>query len=216
MKNRPPACWLESPPGGACNPARSAWLADPARGPRPRFAAAPRLAVPDDLPAIVALQAHALRRLARSVYTTRQIEAFIDMGTMDLELIDSGRYYVVERQATLVACAGWSLDELDDGKTALVRAVYVHPDWARRGLGSLLMNHVHRQAQQAGCQSLRLIATLSGVPLYRQLGYAQTSAAQFPLRGGQSLTVRHMALGIPPSPNEAPNAPNHDINAKRT
>ena len=145
------------------------------------------------MPAIVALQAEALRRLARSVYTSQQIEAFIDMGTMDVELIDSGRYYVVELQSKLAACAGWSLEDRGDRPSALVRAVYVHPDWARRGLGRLLMHHVQAQAQQAGCRSLRLIATLSGVPLYQQLGYAQTGVDCFPLSGGLSLAVRHMA-----------------------
>jgi GNAT superfamily N-acetyltransferase len=167
-------------------------------GAPPWRAAVLRLARLEDLPAIVALQADAWRRLGRSVYTQAQIEAFIGQGTMHPGLIDSGRYYVVEHQAIVLGCAGWCLGDVEDRgvPTALVRAVYVHPDWARCGLGSLLMKHVHTMAEHAGCQCLRLTATLMGVPLYRKIGYAETAQDQWKLPGGISLPVRHMARPV--------------------
>lgn len=179
----------------AAHPGPAAWMrVQP--GPSTWPPAAPRMARPDDLPAIRALHADAWRRLARADYTAAQIESFIRQGTMDTSLVTSGRYYVLEQQGTLLACAGWQRDEGVDlpVPTALVRAVYVHPDRARCGLGRLMMKHVHSMARQAGCRTLRLTATLTGVPLYRKLGYAETARVHWPLPGGLSLAARDMAL----------------------
>jgi GNAT superfamily N-acetyltransferase len=68
---------------------------------------------------------------------------------------------------------------------ARVRAFFVHPLWARRGLGRLLLARCESEALAHGFTAAELMATLTGEKLYRQCGYVAEGAVEFPLRGGQ-------------------------------
>jgi GNAT superfamily N-acetyltransferase len=118
-----------------------------------------RLAVPDDAPRLTALIEASVRGLQAQDYSQAQIEGAL--GTwlgLDTQLIADETYFAVELVAdpqTLVACGGWSRrktpfgsdhrpgrdDALLDPATdaAKIRAFFVHPDWARQGIGSRIL-----------------------------------------------------------------------------
>jgi GNAT superfamily N-acetyltransferase len=75
---------------------------------------------------------------------------------------------------------------------AKIRAIFVHPSWARRGLGSLILAHCERQAQGAGYRRLEMGSTLTGVPLYRLRGYRELERMTIPLPNGEELAVVRM------------------------
>src|SRR3712207_5085980 len=129
------------------------------RAPRP----APRVfavrhATDADLPALRALIAASVRGLSAGYYTPEQAEsALVHVFGPDTQLIADGTYYVAEADGALVAAGGWSrrrtlyggdqtkagADPLLDPATepARIRAFFVHPAWARRGLGRALFAH---------------------------------------------------------------------------
>ncbi len=163
---------------------------DPARG-APR--AAPhdrlRLATPADVPAIHALIERSVRGLAPGFYDARQIESGLRyVFGPDSQLIVDGTYFVIEaRGGALLACGGWSrrrathggdqhkgvedptLDPTTD--PARIRAMFVDPSAARRGLGRRLYEASRDAARAAGFRALTLVGTLPGVPLYAALGF---------------------------------------------
>ena len=49
--------------------------------------------------------------------------------------------------------------------------MYTHPDFARRGVGRLILDICESAARDAGFSSVELMATMSGEPLYRACGY---------------------------------------------
>lgn len=170
-----------------------------------------RLAIEDDIPALHALIETSVRGLQAGDYTPAQIEGAL--GTvlgLDTQLIRDGTYFVAEAGAErrLVGCGGWSkrktlfgadrgpgrepelLDPAADA--AKVRAIFVHPDFARRGLGSLILAHVEAAAAAAGFLRYEMGSTLTGVPLYRLKGYVEVERIAVPLVNGEALPVVKM------------------------
>jgi GNAT superfamily N-acetyltransferase len=155
-----------------------------------------------DVPAIERLIPVSARRLCGADYTAAQVEAAI--GTAwgcDTELVRDGTYFVAEADGELVACGGWGkrrtlfggdaqpgrVSELLDPArdAARIRAFFVHPDWARRGLGRLLLARCESEARAHGFTAAELMATLTGVRLYEKCGYVAEEAVECPLRDGQ-------------------------------
>ena len=76
---------------------------------------------------------------------------------------------------------------------AKIRAIFVHPDWARRGLGTLLLETCENAAKSAGFTKFEMGSTLTGVPLYKLRGYQVIEPIAVPLPNGESLPVIRMA-----------------------
>ena len=118
----------------------------------------------------------------------------------------------------LVACGGWSKRKtLCGGDTSLggdnnragrdsslldptkdaakIRAFYVHPDWARRGIGSKILELCENAARAEGFTCFEMGATLTGLPLYARHGYVEMERFGLPLVNGESLTVVRMTKG---------------------
>jgi GNAT superfamily N-acetyltransferase len=68
----------------------------------------------------------------------------------------------------------------------------VHPGWARRGIGSKILEVCEAAATQAGFRRFEMGATLTGVPLYLARGYVEREHRQVPLGPGLSLPIVHM------------------------
>jgi len=170
-----------------------------------------RIAREDDIPALHALIEASVRGLQANDYTPAQIEGAI--GTvlgLDTQLIRDQTYFLVEApgQTTPVACGGWSKRKTlfgSDGASirepellnpatdaAKVRAIFVHPGFARRGLGTLILAHVEAAAQTAGFRRFEMGSTLTGVPLYRLKGYVEVERIAVPLTNGETLPVVRM------------------------
>ena len=75
---------------------------------------------------------------------------------------------------------------------ARIRAFFVHPAWARRGLARRLFERCAADAFAAGFRGLELVATLPGEPLYRALGFEPHERTAAPLPDGQTLEVVRM------------------------
>ena len=51
--------------------------------------------------------------------------------------------------------------------------MYTDPDFARRGVGRLVLTLCEEAARRAGFRSATMMATMAGVPLYRACGYVE-------------------------------------------
>lgn len=167
----------------------------------------------DDVPALQQLIERSARALARDDYTERQIDAALRSAWgVDTQLIRDRTYFAGEHAGQLVACGGWSFrrtlfggdaqhdrqpQALDPAhEAARVRAFFVHPDWARRGLGRRLLERCESEARSRGFHTAALLATLPGERLYRAYGYVSEGARSYPLPDGESILFvpMHKAL----------------------
>jgi GNAT superfamily N-acetyltransferase len=173
-----------------------------------------RVAVDADIPHLQWLIEISVRKLQAGDYSQSQIEAAL--GTLlgvDRTLISDGTYFVVEMRAegewVMAGCGGWSKrrtlfgsdrregredDLLDPAQDAAkIRAFFGHPDWARRGIGSLLLDVCEEAARQAGFHCFEMGATLTGVPLYAARGYVEIGRIEASLPNGEKLPIVRMA-----------------------
>jgi GNAT superfamily N-acetyltransferase len=146
-----------------------------------------RLATGDDVTVLVPLMEAAIEQLQRGFLDDDQIESSKAIMGIDRQLIDDGTYFVVEIDGTVAGCGGWSrratlyggdhsggrdaalLDPTTD--PARIRAMYTHPDFARRGVGRLVLEACEAAAAAEGFATLELMATRSGRPLYETHGF---------------------------------------------
>lgn len=172
-----------------------------------------RQAVPADVPALEELIRASVQGLQTADYTPQQREQALELVFgVDTQLIEDGTYFVaearVDEKQVIAGCGGWSkrrtlygsdhcagredglLDPSHDA--AKIRAFFVHPDWARRGVGSRILEVCEGAAVKAGFRRLEMGATLTGVALYRARGYVEGDHRQVPLRTGESLPIVHM------------------------
>lgn len=175
-----------------------------------------RVATHDDLDAIRALIPLSVRGLSGGYYSPRQIESAIRyVFGPDTQLIRDGTYFVVEDvDGAMVGCGGWSLrrtlyggdqaKEVEDPRLdpatepARIRAFFVHPDHARRGIASRIMDACVDAARAAGFRSLQLAATLPGEPLYRAFGFQAVEQIESTLPDGVEIRFVRMARDIDP------------------
>ena len=185
-----------------------------------------RKASPEDVPQLRELIEASVRGLQANDYTPAQIEAALDsVYGVDTQLIADGTYFAVQAAAPSplvtnhsslitvpVACGGWSKRKTlyggdqyarrEDGlldparDAAKIRAFFVHPQWARRGIATLLLEACENAARVAGFTRLEMGATLSGVAFYRVKGYAALENLQVPLGNGEMLPIVRMAKEI--------------------
>jgi len=108
----------------------------------------------------------------------------------------------------IVGCGGWSkrktlygsdhwtgrkdalLDPLRDA--AKIRAFFIHPAWARRGVGGMILQACEDAARAAGFTRYEMGATLTGAKLFVVKGYVAVKPISIPLVNGESLPVIHM------------------------
>ena len=127
-----------------------------------------------------------VRSLQAAYYSPAQMEAALGpVFGVDGQLIRDGTYFVVEHETQIIGCGGWSKRrslyggdrnraepdlELDPKRDAArVRAFFVHPSWARRGIGRSIMASCERAIIAAGFRTVEIIATLAGEPLYASI-----------------------------------------------
>ena len=173
-----------------------------------------RLARLDEADAIDALMKASTAGLFPGYYNAAQTAASIRyIASVDRTLIEDGTYFVLEVHGELVACGGWSRrDKLYTGsgdargdarlldpatEPARVRAMFVRPDWTRRGLGTRILAACEAAARAEGFRMLALGATLPGVPLYERFGFHETGALEVTMPDGTSVTAVSMEMALP-------------------
>jgi GNAT superfamily N-acetyltransferase len=163
-----------------------------------------RVAVMRDVPALKQLIPLSARELSKGYYSPQQAESAIQyIFGVDTQLIADKTYYVAEVGEQIVGCGGWSKrktlyggdqmkaesDPVDAGR---IRAFFIHPNWARRGIGRRLIEACEEAAKADGFAKMELGATLPGEPLYAALGYEVTDRFEIPMGDGTTLPCAHM------------------------
>jgi len=173
-----------------------------------------RVATVADIPAIRELIAASVRTL-QVEYTPEQRElALATVFTVDTRLVADGTYLLaLAEDGTLAGCGGWSKrktlyggdhqveviePELLNPATdaAKIRAIFVHPVFARQGLGSAILEQSENAARGAGFRSFEMGSTLSGVPLYSLKGYRKQEEITVPVGAGEGITVVRMVKEV--------------------
>lgn len=152
-----------------------------------------RIALEQDIPALVELMQLSIAENMKEFLSAAEIEAAKESMGVDKTLIVDGSYFVIEAvvdgKAVLVGCGGWGKrrtlyggmhtagrnDSFSDPATeaARIRAMYTHPAWTRKGIGSLLLALGEQAARAAGFKRIELGATVAGAPLYIAKGYVE-------------------------------------------
>lgn len=147
-----------------------------------------RLATSSDLPSIRALIPPSVRVLSAGLYSAAQIEsALVHVFGADTQLITDETYFVAECDGAIVGCGGWSKrrtiyggDQMKSGEDPLldpqidaarIRAFFIHPHYARQGIGSGILGKCVEGAGEAGFNQLELVGTLPGERLYAKYGF---------------------------------------------
>jgi GNAT superfamily N-acetyltransferase len=185
-----------------------------------------RKATPEDVPRLRQIIEASVRGLQAGDYSPTQIESALrSVYGVDSQLIADGTYFVAEssglRQSSdpharnenlIVACGGWSKHKtlyggdqftgredslLDPARDAAkIRAFFVHPDWTRRGIATMILDACEKAAHNAGFKRCEMGATLSGVAFYRARGYAEIENQEAPLEDGRTLPIVKMAKSL--------------------
>lgn len=164
-----------------------------------------RLTTDDDLPGLRALMARAIAELQTAFLSPEEIAASRHIMGLDTQLIADRTYFAVFCEDILAGCGGWSRRAtlygadhspgrdaaLLDPKTepARLRAMYSHPDFARRGIGRLIVALAEEAAARAGFRTLRLGSTLAGQPLYHACGFREVERAAVPTPSGVAVPI---------------------------
>lgn len=175
-----------------------------------------RVATFDDVPALQALIELSARDLSKGYYSAEQIDAVVaHVFGVDTQLIADGSYFTVEAPEGLAAAGGWSArrtlyggDQMKAGadplldpstESARIRAFFVHPRWARRGLARRLYEACARAARDAGFRELELMATRPGEPFYLALGFTVVERVDVTLPGEVVVPFARMRRAIEPA-----------------
>ena len=168
-----------------------------------------RVATPEDVPGLEALIRRSVHGLQAEHYDAGQREAALgSVFGVDHRLIADGTYFVAQRGGALAGCGGWSFRaamygahgpaESDGPRVnprngpARVRAFFVDPDHARRGVGAALLAASEAAARAQGFTRAALSATLAGEPFYVAHGYVSLARGVAELPGGGELPIVHM------------------------
>ena len=172
-----------------------------------------------DVPALQELIAQSVRGLSIGFYSQKQIEVSLaDVFGVDTGLLDDETYYVITNDGAPVAAGGWSArrtlfggshmkpsaadPRLDPAtEPARIRAFFVHPNYARKGLARQLYTRCAHEAYAAGFRNFELMATLPGKPLYDALGFEPIHAVSLPMNGETLLPLVHMRRSIAQVPS---------------
>ncbi len=172
-----------------------------------------RVALREDIPVLAGLIARSGIGLSVGFYSEEQAAAVTrHVFGVDSQLVDDGSYFVIEEAGRALACGGWSRrrtlfggDQAKSGpdplldpasEPARIRAFFVEPGMARRGLGSMLMQHCIAEARAAGFTALELASTMPGVPLYLAAGFAVTENFALDLPGGVKVPLARMRRAL--------------------
>lgn len=129
---------------------------------------------------------------------------------VDTQLIRDQTFYVVQSEASIIGCGGWSFRKAlfggdspvridlegsklnPDSEPARIRAFFVHPKHARKGIATAILDASEAALVKASFRKAQLVATLSGVPFYAARGYHAVRNSEIKLVNGDRLPVVDM------------------------
>lgn len=167
----------------------------------------------DERESLQQLIAESARHLSRAYYSDSQIEAaIVTVFGVDTDLIEDGTYFVAEDDGALAGCGGWSkrktlfggdqfsardAGHLDPAsEPAKIRAFFIHPDHARKGVARAILTRCEDEARAAGFRALELMSTLPGIEFYKSCGFKETGNFDLDLVPGVTLELVPMRKEI--------------------
>ena len=167
-----------------------------------------RLANSEDIPSVKGLMEQSIAQLLGNYVNEEELEASFESMGLDDQLILDKTYFLIDFEGVLVGCGGWSNrktlfggnhtpnrsnDFLDPNHDAAkIRAMYTHPDWARKGIGTFILELAEKEACNAGFKRCELMATLSGIYLYKRRGYKIDEEIFYKSKKGNSVKMYKM------------------------
>jgi GNAT superfamily N-acetyltransferase len=161
-----------------------------------------------DLAALQPLVERAIAELLAPFLSSAQLQASFEIMGLDTQLIADGTYFIAELDGALAGCGGWSRRATHFGgdhspgrdvrglnpaeEPARIRAMYTHPEFARRGIGRAVLRHCEEAAREQGFRGIELVATLAGVPLYAVCGYEERKRFDEVTPGGIAVPLVQM------------------------
>ena len=168
-----------------------------------------RLANMAELAELRVLIAASIRKLIGTYLDPARVEASFEIMGVDTQLVEDETYFAVECDGRIAGCGGWSRRATPFGgdhsvnrdarllnpatEAARVRAMYTHPDFARRGVGRLVLSLCEAAAAQEGFRSLELVATVAGEPLYLACGFSVIERIDVPTSKAVTIPCARMA-----------------------
>ncbi len=125
----------------------------------------------DDIPELEKLITESVSLLSADYYTSKQIESGLQhVFGVDTQLIMDETYFIAEAENRIMGAGGWSKrralyggdqrkSDQDDplldpaSEAARIRAFYIHPQWSRRGVGTLILQTCEDAAREARFQT---------------------------------------------------------------
>ena len=171
-----------------------------------------RLANSGDISAIKGLMEQSITGLLANYVNEEELEASFESMGLDDQLILDKTYFLIDFEGILVGCGGWSnrktlfggnhtpnrsndfLNPIDDA--AKIRAMYTHPNWSRKGVGTLILEIAEKEAFNAGFKRCELMATLSGIYLYKARGYIVDDEIIYKSKKGNSVKMFKMTKSL--------------------
>ena len=168
-----------------------------------------RVATPDDLDVLREVMRRSIETLQDEFLSPEQVRASHKVMGLDTQLVKDGTYFVIEQDGRIAGCGGWSWrSTLYGGDASLVsrepraldpsteparvRAMYTDPDFARRGVGRLILDLCEAAAIKAGFSRATMMATMAGVPLYEACGYVSVEPVHDALVDGVTVPLVRM------------------------
>jgi len=171
-----------------------------------------RIALIVDIRAIESLMELSINKLLGPYLSKNQLKASFESMGLDDQIIKDKMYFMIFRGEEFVGCGGWSNRKTLFGAnhtpnrdetflnpkidSARIRAMYTHPDWARKGIGSLVMKLAEGEAKKAGFKKCELMATQAGEPLYKAKGYRVTEEVLYKSLSGLTVPMIKMEKRI--------------------
>ncbi len=119
----------------------------------------------------------AILNLASDFHSTEAIKAWSDWSRIpEIHVAGSQRHsFVAVHDKEVVGFSIW-MPHSEEPKTTHIKAVYVHSDWARKGVGTQLIDTAEQDALSLGYERFTVGASLNGLPFYASAGYRRVEA----------------------------------------
>ncbi|MFP4530632.1 MAG: GNAT family N-acetyltransferase [Halodesulfurarchaeum sp.] len=156
-----------------------------------------RRARPADAAAIRDLHLASIGGLGGEGYSPEQVDAWAhDRDPADYPIDEPERtVFVAERGGSIVGFGWLSTEPAEkfeasfDGK---ITAIYVHPAFARQGIGTTICEALETRARELGLDSLGVWASLNAVPFYEANGFSTVREVDYEFDEGVEGRVLEM------------------------
>ena len=161
-----------------------------------------------DIPAIEELMDLSISKVLGKLTDKEELEASYESMGLDTKLIEDNSYFLIFEADTLIGSGGYSIrktlfggnhtpnrsdDLLIPGKQpSKIRAMYTHPNWIRKGVGSMILKLAENESKKLGFNKAELMATISGILLYRDRGYQVDQEIEYESRAGNKVKMYRM------------------------